>query len=53
MILKKTMDALWYQEHEAIAERFGQLDITSWVYCFAPTRDGTFKAEKLKKAGII
>jgi len=33
--------ALWYQEHGVIAERFGQLDITSWVYCFAPTKDGT------------
>ncbi len=53
MILKKTMDALWYQEHGAVAERFGQLDITSWVYCFAPIRDGAFKAGKLKNAGII
>jgi len=33
--------ALWYQEHGVVAERFGQLDITSWVYCFAPTKDGT------------
>ena len=33
--------ALWYQEHGVVAERFGQLDITSWVYCYAPTKDGT------------
>lgn len=30
----------WYQETGRVAERFGNLDIAGWLYCFAPTRDG-------------
>jgi len=30
----------WYQETGNVAERFGNLDIAGWLYCFAPTRDG-------------
>jgi crotonobetainyl-CoA:carnitine CoA-transferase CaiB-like acyl-CoA transferase len=32
--------ALWYQETGIIAERFGSLDISAWLYCFAPTKNG-------------
>jgi crotonobetainyl-CoA:carnitine CoA-transferase CaiB-like acyl-CoA transferase len=30
----------WYQETGKVCERFGNLDIAGWLYCFAPTRDG-------------
>ena len=32
--------ALYYQETGRINERFGNLDVAAWLYCFAPTRDG-------------
>jgi crotonobetainyl-CoA:carnitine CoA-transferase CaiB-like acyl-CoA transferase len=32
--------ALWYQETGIINERFGNLDVAGWLYCFAPTKDG-------------
>ncbi len=31
----------WYQETGKICERFGNLDIAGWLYCFAPTADGS------------
>jgi crotonobetainyl-CoA:carnitine CoA-transferase CaiB-like acyl-CoA transferase len=30
----------WYQETGNVAERFGNLDVAGWLYCFAPTKDG-------------
>jgi crotonobetainyl-CoA:carnitine CoA-transferase CaiB-like acyl-CoA transferase len=30
----------WYQDTGTICERFGNLDIAGWLYCFAPTSDG-------------
>jgi len=33
--------ALWYQGTGTINERFGSLDTAGWLYCFAPTKDGT------------
>lgn len=30
----------WYQDTGTICERFGNLDIAGWLYCFAPTKDG-------------
>jgi crotonobetainyl-CoA:carnitine CoA-transferase CaiB-like acyl-CoA transferase len=30
----------WYQEDGTICERFGNLDVAGWLYCFAPTKDG-------------
>jgi CoA:oxalate CoA-transferase len=30
----------WYQATGNVAERFGNLDIAGWLYCFAPTKDG-------------
>jgi crotonobetainyl-CoA:carnitine CoA-transferase CaiB-like acyl-CoA transferase len=30
----------WYQESGTICERFGNLDVAGWMYCFAPTIDG-------------
>ncbi len=30
----------WYQESGTICERFGNLDVAGWLYCFAPTKDG-------------
>lgn len=32
--------ALWYQGCGAVNERFGNLDVNAWLYCFAPTKDG-------------
>jgi succinyl-CoA---D-citramalate CoA-transferase len=32
--------ALYYQETGMINERFGNLDVAGWLYCFAPTKDG-------------
>src|SRR5512136_983058 len=32
--------ALYYQETGKINERFGNLDVAAWLYCFAPTKDG-------------
>jgi crotonobetainyl-CoA:carnitine CoA-transferase CaiB-like acyl-CoA transferase len=32
--------ALWYQETGIVNERFGNLDVAAWLYCFAPTKDG-------------
>jgi len=32
--------ALYYQETGLINERFGNLDVAGWLYCFAPTKDG-------------
>ena len=32
--------ALYYQETGKINERFGNLDVAGWLYCFAPTKDG-------------
>jgi crotonobetainyl-CoA:carnitine CoA-transferase CaiB-like acyl-CoA transferase len=32
--------ALYYQESGKINERFGNLDVAGWLYCFAPTKDG-------------
>jgi CoA:oxalate CoA-transferase len=32
--------ALWYEHTGRISERFGNLDIALWLYCFAPTKDG-------------
>ncbi|MGD0915893.1 MAG: CoA transferase [Thermodesulfobacteriota bacterium] len=32
--------ALYYQESGLINERFGNLDVAGWLYCFAPTKDG-------------
>ncbi len=32
--------ALWYQDTGIVNERFGNLDVAGWLYCFAPTRDG-------------
>lgn len=31
----------WYQDTGTVCERFGNLDIAGWLYCFAPTKDGT------------
>jgi crotonobetainyl-CoA:carnitine CoA-transferase CaiB-like acyl-CoA transferase len=31
---------LYYQETGKINERFGNLDVAGWLYCFAPTKDG-------------
>jgi CoA:oxalate CoA-transferase len=31
----------WYQDTGTICERFGNLDIAGWLYCFAPTKDST------------
>jgi crotonobetainyl-CoA:carnitine CoA-transferase CaiB-like acyl-CoA transferase len=31
---------LWYQGTGKVCERFGNLDIAGWLYCFAPTKDG-------------
>jgi crotonobetainyl-CoA:carnitine CoA-transferase CaiB-like acyl-CoA transferase len=31
----------WYQDTGTICERFGNLDIAGWLYCFAPTKDGS------------
>ena len=33
--------SLWYQGAGVINERFGNLDTAGWLYCFAPTKDGT------------
>ena len=30
----------WYQDYGVICERFGNLDIAGWLYCFAPTKNG-------------
>ena len=30
----------WYQETGNVCERFGNLDVAGWLYCFAPTKDG-------------
>ena len=30
----------WYQGTGNVCERFGNLDIAGWLYCFAPTKDG-------------
>jgi crotonobetainyl-CoA:carnitine CoA-transferase CaiB-like acyl-CoA transferase len=30
----------WYQGTGKVCERFGNLDIAGWLYCFAPTQDG-------------
>ena len=32
--------ALYYQESGTINERFGNLDVAGWLYCFAPTKNG-------------
>ncbi len=32
---------LWYNQEGHITERFGNLDTTLWLYCFAPTKDGS------------
>ncbi len=32
--------SLWYEHTGRISERFGNLDIALWLYCFAPTKDG-------------
>jgi crotonobetainyl-CoA:carnitine CoA-transferase CaiB-like acyl-CoA transferase len=32
--------ALYYQETSKNNERFGNLDVAAWLYCFAPTKDG-------------
>jgi len=32
--------ALWYYDTGIIGERFGNLDICAFLYCFAPTKDG-------------
>lgn len=32
--------ATWYQGAGVISERFGNLNIGGWLYCFAPTKDG-------------
>lgn len=32
--------ALWYQGAGVISERFGNLNTSGWLYCFAPTKDG-------------
>jgi crotonobetainyl-CoA:carnitine CoA-transferase CaiB-like acyl-CoA transferase len=32
--------AIWYQGAGAVSERFGNLNTSGWLYCFAPTRDG-------------
>jgi len=31
---------LYYQETGMINERFGNLDVAGWLYCFAPTKNG-------------
>jgi len=31
----------WYQDTGTVCERFGNLDIAGWLYCFAPAKDGT------------
>ncbi len=31
---------LWHQMTGHINERFGSLDTSAWLYCFAPTKDG-------------
>ncbi|HSW40478.1 MAG TPA: CoA transferase, partial [Acidobacteriota bacterium] len=31
----------WYQDSGTVCERFGNLDVAGWLYCFAPTRDGS------------
>jgi crotonobetainyl-CoA:carnitine CoA-transferase CaiB-like acyl-CoA transferase len=30
----------WYQGTGNVCERFGNLDIAGWLYCFAPTKNG-------------
>jgi crotonobetainyl-CoA:carnitine CoA-transferase CaiB-like acyl-CoA transferase len=30
----------WYQDTGNVCERFGNLDIAGWLYCFSPTKDG-------------
>jgi crotonobetainyl-CoA:carnitine CoA-transferase CaiB-like acyl-CoA transferase len=30
----------WYQGTGRVCERFGNLDIAGWLYCFTPTKDG-------------
>jgi crotonobetainyl-CoA:carnitine CoA-transferase CaiB-like acyl-CoA transferase len=30
----------WYQDTGTICERFGNLDMAGWLYCFAPVKDG-------------
>jgi crotonobetainyl-CoA:carnitine CoA-transferase CaiB-like acyl-CoA transferase len=32
--------AIWYQGAGAVSERFGNLNTSGWLYCFAPTKDG-------------
>jgi crotonobetainyl-CoA:carnitine CoA-transferase CaiB-like acyl-CoA transferase len=32
--------AIWYQGAGVVSERFGNLNTSGWLYCFAPTRDG-------------
>jgi crotonobetainyl-CoA:carnitine CoA-transferase CaiB-like acyl-CoA transferase len=32
--------ALWYSDKGHINQRFGNLDTSLWLYCFAPTKDG-------------
>jgi crotonobetainyl-CoA:carnitine CoA-transferase CaiB-like acyl-CoA transferase len=31
----------WYQDTGTVCERFGNLDVAGWLYCFAPTKDGS------------
>jgi len=33
--------ALWYYDTGIISERFGNLDVAAFLYCFAPTKNGT------------
>jgi crotonobetainyl-CoA:carnitine CoA-transferase CaiB-like acyl-CoA transferase len=32
--------AIWYQGAGVVSERFGNLNTSGWLYCFAPTKDG-------------
>lgn len=33
--------SIWYQGAGVVNERFGNLNTSGWLYCFAPTKDGT------------
>ena len=34
------INPVWYYGSQVVSERFGNLDTGSWLYCFAPTKDG-------------
>lgn len=34
------INPIWYYGSNIVSERFGNLDTGSWLYCFAPTKDG-------------